>query len=228
LRREAQQYGYLQSGPQMQVVDDGGYIDILPVGGYMYVPVYDPYVVFVRPRPGFFVGGAIRFGGGLRWTGGNNRFEWRRHELFVNRRVWTPPVRAYERPRTGFEQRRFEDNRQNFTGENRDLNRNYTAPAMQSPTQRSFTPEQPRREFGRQYEQRNFAPPQQRPRQGGFAAAQSQRDIGRQVQQNFTPPPATQQRGFTAPRQMDQRSFTPQRHNEGGFGGGGEGRGHGR
>ena len=32
LRREAQQYGYLQSGPQMQVVDDGGYIDILPMG----------------------------------------------------------------------------------------------------------------------------------------------------------------------------------------------------
>lgn len=37
LRRQAQQYGYLQSGPQMQVVDDGGYIDIRPVGGYMYV-----------------------------------------------------------------------------------------------------------------------------------------------------------------------------------------------
>src|SRR5215472_10534871 len=70
LRREAQQYGYLQSGPQMQVANDGGYIDILPVGGYMYVPMYDPYVVFARPRPGFFVGGAIRFGGGFRWIGG--------------------------------------------------------------------------------------------------------------------------------------------------------------
>src|ERR1044071_8325455 len=56
LRREAQQYGYLQSGPQMQVVDDGGYIDIQPVGGYMYLPMYDPLVVFARPRPGFFVG----------------------------------------------------------------------------------------------------------------------------------------------------------------------------
>jgi hypothetical protein len=41
----------------MQVVDDGEYIDILPVGGYLYVPMYDPYVVFARPRPGFFVGG---------------------------------------------------------------------------------------------------------------------------------------------------------------------------
>ena len=81
LRREAQQYGYLQSGPQMQVVDDGGYIDIQPVGGYMYVPIYDPYVVFARPRPGFFVGGAIRFGGGFRWISGYNRFDWRRHEV---------------------------------------------------------------------------------------------------------------------------------------------------
>src|SRR5215475_14335353 len=44
LRREAQQYGYLQSSPQMQVVDNGGYIDVEPVGGYMYVPIYDPFV----------------------------------------------------------------------------------------------------------------------------------------------------------------------------------------
>src|SRR6516165_9566462 len=148
LRREAQQYGYLQSGPQMQVVDDGGYIDILPVGGYMYVPMYDPFVVFARPRPGFFVGGAIRFGGGFRWAGGYNRFDWGRHEVFVNRRVWTPPMRTYAPPRPGFEQRRFEDNRQNFTGGNRGQNRNYTAPAMQTP-QRNVTPAQPWRDFGR-------------------------------------------------------------------------------
>src|ERR1041385_1853311 len=102
LRREAQQYGYLQSGPQMQVVDDGGYIDIMPVGGYMYVPIYDPYVVFARPRPGFFVGGAIRFGGGFHWVSGYDRFDWRRHEVFVNRRVWTPPARVYQPYRSGF------------------------------------------------------------------------------------------------------------------------------
>jgi hypothetical protein len=228
LRREAQQYGYLQSGPQMQVVDDGGYIDILPVGGYMYVPTYDPYVVFARPRPGFFVGGAIGFGGGFRWIGGYNRFDWQRHEVFVNRRVWTPPVRTYGPPKTGFEQRRFEDNRPNFTGGNREWNRNDTAPAMQPPTQRSFTPEQLRRGFGRQHEQRNFAPPQQQPQQRGFAPGQSRPDLSRQMQQNFTAPPAMPQRSFTAPRQMEQRSFTPQPHNEGGFGRGGNGRGHGR
>jgi hypothetical protein len=203
----------------MQVVDDGGYIDILPVGGYMYVPMYDPYVVFVRPRPGFFVGGAIRFGGGFGWVAGYNRFDWRRHEVFVNRRVWTPPVRtSYEPPRPALEQRRFEDNRPNFT-----------APAMQPPTQRSFTPEQPRREVGRQYDPRNFAPPQQQPQQRGFTTAQPRRDFSRQVeQQNFTARPPMPQGNFTAPRQMELRSSTPQPRNEGGFGRGGEGHGRGR
>jgi hypothetical protein len=184
---------------------------------YMYVPMYDPYVVFARPRPGFFVGGAIRFGGGFRWISGYNRFDWRRHEVFVNRRIWAPSVRTYAPPRTGPEQRRFEDNRPNFAGGNREWNRNYTAPAVQPPTQRSFTSEQSRREFGPRYEQRNFAPAQQQPQQRGFATAQSPRDLSRQTQ-----------RSFTVPRQIEQRSFAPQPHNEGGFGRGGEGRGHGR
>jgi hypothetical protein len=224
LRREAQQYGYLQSGPQMQVVDDGGYIDILPVGGYMYVPMYDPYIVFARPRSGFFVSGAIRFGNGFRWIGGENRFDWRRHEVFVNRRVWTPPVRRYEAPVTRYEPRRFEDNRRNSTGANREWNRNSTAPAMQPSTQRSFTQEQPRRESGRQYEQRNFAPAQQQPQQRGFAPGQSRPDLRVQRQQNFTAP-AQPQRSFAAPRQMEQRSASPEPHNEGRSD---RGRGHGR
>ena len=106
----------------MQVADDGGYIDIEPVGGLMYVPVYDPYVVFARPRPGFFVGGAIRFGGGFHWVSGYNRFNWRSHEVVVNRRVWTPPVRrTYVPP-----QRRFDDNRRNFTGGSHAWNRSDT------------------------------------------------------------------------------------------------------
>jgi hypothetical protein len=169
LRHEAQQYGYLQSGPQMQVMDAGGYIDIEPVGGYMYVPVYDPYIVFARPRSGFFVGGAIRFGGGFHWVGGYNRFNWRNHEVVVNRRVWTPPVqRMYEPPRREFQQRSFVDNRSNFTGGNREWNRSYTAPA-QPPAQRNFTPAQPRRDFGQQFQQRNFAPAPRPMEQRSFA-----------------------------------------------------------
>ena len=224
LRREAQQYGYLQSGPQMQVVDDGGYIDILPVGGFMYVPMYDPYIVFARPRPGFFVGGAIRFGGGFHWLGGYNRFDWGRHEVFVNRRVWTPPVRTFAPSRPAFDQRRFENNRPNFTGGNRDWNRNSAAPV-----QRNTTPAQPWHDFGRPLERQNFAPPQQQPQQRGFTPAQPRPDFGRQMErQNFNAQPQMQQRNFAAPRPMEQRSFTPQPHNQGGFERGGEGRGRGR
>jgi len=211
LRREAQQYGYLQSGPQIQVVDNGGYIDILPVGGYLYVPMYDPYVVFARPRPGFFVGGAIRFGGGFRWSGGYNRFDWRRHEVFVNQRVWTPPARTYGPPRNGFDQRRIDNGRQNFTGGNRQWNRNYTAPAMQPSLQRSVPPQQPRGEFGREYGQRNFAPPQQPLPQRGLPPTGG--NFNRPMQQNFSAPPAMQPRSFSAPRQMEQRSLTPQPRN---------------
>jgi hypothetical protein len=159
LRREAQQYGYLQSGSKMQVVDDGGYINIQPVSGYLYVPVYDPYVVFARPRPGFFVGGAIRFGGGFPWVGGFNRFNWRSHEVVVDQRVWTPPVhRTYVQPPRPVEPQRFEDNRRNFTGGNHEWNRSDTPRVMQPPAQRSFVPQQTRRDVG----QRNFVAPQQR------------------------------------------------------------------
>ena len=199
LRRDAQQYGYLQSGPQMQVVDDGGYIDIMPVGAYMYVPDYDPYVVFARPRPGFFVGGAIRFGGGFHSVSGYNRFDWRRHEVFVNRRVWTPPVRrTYLPPQRTFPQQRFEGDRPNFTGGNRESNRSYTAPTVRPPAQRSFTTEQPRR------------------------------DVTRQEQRSFTAQPQMQQRNNPAPRQMEQRNPMPQHGNQGGSGHGAAGRGHGR
>jgi hypothetical protein len=60
----------------MRVADEGAYIDILPVGGYMYVPMYDPSVVFARPRAGSFVGGMIRFGVGFPWSSRYNRFDW--------------------------------------------------------------------------------------------------------------------------------------------------------
>ena len=245
LRREAQQYGYLQSGPQMQVLDQGGYIDIMPVGEYMYVPTYDPYIVFARPRPGFFVGGAIRFGGGFRWASGYNRFDWRSHQVFVNRRVWTPPMRGMYQGR-GFEQRRYENNRGN-----------YAAP-------RNFAPQS---NFGRQYEQRNFQPqrqmeqrnfnqprnfqPRQQMEQRNFNQQQrnfqpqqqmQQRNFNQQPQQqrNFQPQQQMQQRNFNQQpqqqrnfqpqRQMEQRNFGRQQRseprNDGGFRHGGEDRGH--
>ena len=216
LRREAEQYGYLQSGPQMQVVDDGGYVEILPVGGYLYVPTYDPYVVFARPRPGFFVGGAIRFGGGFRFAVGFNSFNWRSHEVVVNRRVWTPQApRRYEQPHPVFEQRRFESAQRNFAGDNRGWNRSYTAPAAQPPVQRNFAPMQP---------QRDMAPPAQRNFAGDSRGNRSYAapPAPAPMQRNF----AAEQPRFTAPRPMERGNFGRETRNEGGqFNRGGERRG---
>ncbi len=94
-RHKAQQYGYLRSNEQI-VVGGGPYISINPVDpGYIVVPYYDPGIVFFAPRPGFFVGGGIRFGFGVSiggffrpWGWGYSRFDWGGHRLFINDRPW--------------------------------------------------------------------------------------------------------------------------------------------
>jgi hypothetical protein len=95
-RQRAYDYGYLRSNQYDQVVVGGpGDIEIMPVQpGYYYVPVYDPYVVYARPRPGFFVGGAIRFGpvvavtafAPFGWVG--PRLGWREHVIVVGGHPW--------------------------------------------------------------------------------------------------------------------------------------------
>jgi hypothetical protein len=90
---------YLQSNQYESVNYAGpGDIEIMPVSpGYYYVPYYDPIVVFGRPRPGFFVGGAIRFGPGITlgaafapwgWGGVGLGFGWRSHEILIDNRPW--------------------------------------------------------------------------------------------------------------------------------------------
>lgn len=94
-RHKAYEYGYLRSNPQV-VVSGGPYITIAPMNPeFIVVPYYDPAVVFFTPRPGFFVGGAIRFGFGISiggwfrpWGWGYSRFDWDHHEFFVNDRRW--------------------------------------------------------------------------------------------------------------------------------------------
>jgi hypothetical protein len=94
-RHKARQYGYLQSNAQV-VVGDGAYITIAPVDpGFVVVPYYDPGIVFFAPRPGFFVGGGIRFGFGVTiggffrpWGWGYGRFDWGAHRVFINNAVW--------------------------------------------------------------------------------------------------------------------------------------------
>jgi Protein of unknown function (DUF3300) len=96
MRSEARQYGYLQTNPYARVVDDEGDIEILPVNpAYIYVPTYDPYVVFAPPRPGFFIGGAVHFGPAIiigatfaPWGWAHPYFGWRSHEIFFDATPW--------------------------------------------------------------------------------------------------------------------------------------------
>jgi len=94
-RRLAYDYGYLRTNQQI-IVSPGPYIEILPARpDLIYVPYYDPLVVFARPRPGFVVGGAIRFGFGFSigaafrpWGWGYNRFAWNTHTVIINDAPW--------------------------------------------------------------------------------------------------------------------------------------------
>jgi hypothetical protein len=97
-REKAWQYGYLRSNDQV-VVTGGPYVTIMPVNpAFVVVPYYNPAVVFVAPAPGFFVGGAIRFGFGVSvglafrpwgWgVVGYNRFDWGAHRVFINAAPW--------------------------------------------------------------------------------------------------------------------------------------------
>jgi len=116
-RQRAYQYGYLRDSQYQRVVADPNYIEIVPVTpNYYYVPYYDPRVVYVRPRPGFFVGGAIRFGPGITigafvpFGWGGVGFGWREHTILVDRRPWARSwnnrgvyVHPYAAPRGHYE-----------------------------------------------------------------------------------------------------------------------------
>lgn len=96
LRQEAYNYGYLRSNQYVRVEMAPGAIEILPVNpGFYYVPYYNPVVVFGPPRPGFFVGGAIRFGGGIvigasfaPWGWSHPGFGWHDHAILIDNRPW--------------------------------------------------------------------------------------------------------------------------------------------
>ena len=95
MRQKARDFGYLRSNGQI-IVSGGPYIGIEPVDpAFVVVPTYDPLIVFAPPRAGFFVGGAIGFGFGIRiggffrpWGWGATRIGWGEHAFFVNGRPW--------------------------------------------------------------------------------------------------------------------------------------------
>jgi hypothetical protein len=84
LRAEAMANGNLVSTPEQQVVDEGGFIRIDPVApDLIYVPQYDPYVVYVeRASPGY---GFITFGIGFTIGAWLNRdCDWHGHRIFYH------------------------------------------------------------------------------------------------------------------------------------------------
>jgi hypothetical protein len=94
-RANAQRYGYLRTNGQV-VVSGPPYITIMPVdAGFVVVPYYDPGIVFFAARPGFITGNGIRFGFGVTiggffapWGWGGVRFDWGRHDVFLNNARW--------------------------------------------------------------------------------------------------------------------------------------------
>ncbi|HLW76441.1 MAG TPA: DUF3300 domain-containing protein [Bryobacteraceae bacterium] len=94
-RHEAEEFGYLRSNGQILVNTAGGYVDIEPVNpAFIPVPVYDPGVVYLRPRAGFFAGGAITFGGisigaaFAPWGWGHSHFDWGQHGIVIENHPW--------------------------------------------------------------------------------------------------------------------------------------------
>jgi hypothetical protein len=97
MRKQARKYGYLDTTAYDNVIDAAGYIEILPVNpDYIYVPIYDPGIVFFAPRPGFVIAGAIRFGPAVivgpvfaAWGWVHPYFEWGSHAIFFDRVPWS-------------------------------------------------------------------------------------------------------------------------------------------
>jgi hypothetical protein len=95
-RQRAMSYGYLRTNQYYRVVPNPGDIEVLPVNpAYIYVPYYDPNIVFFRPRAGFFAGGAISFGPAITigaafapWGWGGVSLGWRNHAIIINNRPW--------------------------------------------------------------------------------------------------------------------------------------------
>jgi hypothetical protein len=95
-RQIAWNYGYLRSNNYDRVIVEPGAIQILPLSpGLLYVPAYDPYVVFARPARGFAVGAAIRFGPGITigaafapfgWVSAG--LGWHAHSIVIDGQPW--------------------------------------------------------------------------------------------------------------------------------------------
>jgi hypothetical protein len=111
LRALARSQGNLITTPQQEVVVEDGFIYIWPVQPqYLYVPVYDPYIVYYRRWPGwgpFFIGFSIGFLIGV-WL--NHDCDWHRHRVYYTGwrgRGWIERCRPYIRTSTVYVHDRY-------------------------------------------------------------------------------------------------------------------------
>jgi Protein of unknown function (DUF3300) len=95
MRQQARSFGYLHPGPQYRVVVSGpGIIQILPVDpAFYFLPIYDPLIVFGRPRAGLVAG--ITFGPRIAvgtafapWGWNRPGFGWASHTIVLDGRPW--------------------------------------------------------------------------------------------------------------------------------------------
>jgi hypothetical protein len=83
LRADAQSQGNLISTPQQQVIVEPGDIRIVPATpNYIYVPTYDPQIVYLEPSPSY---GFITFGVGFTIGAWLSRdMDWRQHRVYYH------------------------------------------------------------------------------------------------------------------------------------------------
>lgn len=126
LREMAQSQGNLVTTPQQQVVVQSGYIYIWPAQPqYLYLPIYDPYVVYYRRWPGWgpvFVGFTAGFSIGV-WL--NYDCDWRRRRIYYT--GWSGPgwiarSRPYIRINNVYVNPRYRDIRVNRAIVQRNIN----------------------------------------------------------------------------------------------------------
>ena len=101
LRHSAYKYGHLVSDERVKVTN-GANITILPVRTeYVYVPVYNPYIVYYRNYDGYLritYGPEVWTGGFVYWGWGSCWFDWGPRVIYVRDTRWHSP-RHYPRHR---------------------------------------------------------------------------------------------------------------------------------
>jgi hypothetical protein len=92
MRQKANGFGYLRDWPQYRVIVSGsGIIEILPLDpAFYFLPVYDPLIVFARPRVGgISFGPRIALGAAFTpWGWGRSGFGWTNHTVLLDGRPW--------------------------------------------------------------------------------------------------------------------------------------------